>query len=57
MGSLPEECRGPWGSGILDTAPHPPRVLVQMCKMKAFGELCPDSAPLPSLVTEALRVR
>ncbi|XP_017919280.1 PREDICTED: protein unc-13 homolog D isoform X1 [Capra hircus] len=31
------------------------RVLVQMCKMKAFGELCPDSAPLPSLVTEALR--
>ncbi|KAM9597840.1 protein unc-13 homolog D isoform 2-T2 [Trichechus inunguis] len=31
------------------------RVLVQMCKMKAFGELCPDSAPLPHLVTEALR--
>ncbi|XP_043317014.1 protein unc-13 homolog D isoform X3 [Cervus elaphus] len=31
------------------------RVLVQMCKMKAFGELCPDSPPLPSLVTEALR--
>ncbi|XP_036197388.1 protein unc-13 homolog D isoform X1 [Myotis myotis] len=31
------------------------RVLVQMCKMKAFGELCPDSAPLPRLVTEALR--
>ena len=28
-----------------------------MCKMKAFGELCPDSAPLPNLVTEALRVR
>lgn len=24
--------------------------------MKAFGELCPDSAPLPRLVTEALRV-
>ncbi|XP_040100467.1 protein unc-13 homolog D isoform X3 [Oryx dammah] len=31
------------------------RVLAQMCKMKAFGELCPDSTPLPSLVTEALR--
>ncbi|XP_045155793.1 protein unc-13 homolog D isoform X2 [Echinops telfairi] len=31
------------------------RVLVQMCKMKAFGELCVDSAPLPHLVTEALR--
>uniref|UniRef100_A0ABI8AER1 Unc-13 homolog D n=1 Tax=Felis catus TaxID=9685 RepID=A0ABI8AER1_FELCA len=31
------------------------RVLVQMCKMKAFRELCPDSAPLPRLVTEALR--
>ncbi|XP_027626583.1 LOW QUALITY PROTEIN: protein unc-13 homolog D [Tupaia chinensis] len=31
------------------------RVLVQMCKMKAFGELCPGSAPLPRLVTEALR--
>ncbi|XP_006886265.1 PREDICTED: protein unc-13 homolog D [Elephantulus edwardii] len=31
------------------------RVLVQMCKMKAFGELCPDSPPLPQLVTEALR--
>ncbi|XP_073901203.1 protein unc-13 homolog D isoform X3 [Castor canadensis] len=31
------------------------RVLVQMCKMKAFRELCPDSAPLPQLVTEALR--
>ncbi|XP_005653940.2 protein unc-13 homolog D isoform X5 [Sus scrofa] len=31
------------------------RVLVQMCKMKAFGELCPDSTPLPQLVTEALR--
>ncbi|XP_032946144.1 protein unc-13 homolog D isoform X2 [Rhinolophus ferrumequinum] len=31
------------------------RVLVQMCKMKAFRELCPDSAPLPHLVTEALR--
>ncbi|XP_049715007.1 protein unc-13 homolog D isoform X3 [Elephas maximus indicus] len=31
------------------------RVLVQMCKMKAFGELCPDSSPLPHLVTEALR--
>ncbi|XP_036921257.1 protein unc-13 homolog D isoform X1 [Sturnira hondurensis] len=31
------------------------RVLVQMCKMKAFGELCPDSAPLPRLVAEALR--
>lgn len=31
------------------------RVLVQMCKMKAFGELCPDSAPLPQLVSEALR--
>ncbi|KAK1330818.1 hypothetical protein QTO34_008756 [Cnephaeus nilssonii] len=30
------------------------RVLVQMCKTKAFGELCPDSAPLPHLVTEAL---
>lgn len=32
------------------------RVLVQMCKMKAFRELCPDSGPLPHLVTEALRV-
>lgn len=32
------------------------RVLVQMCKMKAFGELCPDSAPLPQLVSEALRM-
>ncbi|KAM8944128.1 protein unc-13 homolog D isoform 2-T2 [Lycaon pictus] len=31
------------------------RVLVQMCKMKAFGELCRDSAPLPHLVTEALK--
>ncbi|DAA18136.1 TPA: protein unc-13 homolog D-like [Bos taurus] len=31
------------------------RVLVQMCKMKAFGELCPNSDPLPSLVSEALR--
>ncbi|XP_037350217.1 protein unc-13 homolog D [Talpa occidentalis] len=31
------------------------RVLVQMCKMKAFGELCPDSPPLLHLVTEALR--
>ncbi|XP_004432828.1 PREDICTED: protein unc-13 homolog D isoform X3 [Ceratotherium simum simum] len=31
------------------------RVLIQMCKMKAFGELCPSSAPLPHLVTEALR--
>lgn len=34
----------------------PLRVLIQMCKMKAFGELCPDSAPLPRLVAEALRV-
>lgn len=32
------------------------RVLVQMCKTKAFGELCPDSAPLSQLVSEALRV-
>uniref|UniRef100_A0A6I8MXD4 Unc-13 homolog D n=1 Tax=Ornithorhynchus anatinus TaxID=9258 RepID=A0A6I8MXD4_ORNAN len=32
------------------------RVLVQMCKMKAYGELCPDSTPLPELVTDALRV-
>ncbi|XP_076791570.1 protein unc-13 homolog D isoform X2 [Arvicanthis niloticus] len=32
------------------------RVLVQMCKMKAFGELCPDSAPLPQMVSEALRM-
>lgn len=32
------------------------RVLVQMCKTKAFGELCPDSVPLPQLVAEALRV-
>ncbi|XP_036694285.1 protein unc-13 homolog D isoform X2 [Balaenoptera musculus] len=31
------------------------RVLVQMCKMKAFGEVCPESGPLPRLVTEALR--
>eukprot|EP00069_Balaena_mysticetus_P021754 bmy_13803T0 len=31
------------------------RVLVQMCKMKAFGELCPESGPLPRLVTQALR--
>lgn len=43
-------------SGILDAALCPHRVLVQMCKMKAFGELCPDSTPLPQLVTEALRV-
>lgn len=27
-----------------------------MCKMKAFGELCPDSAPLSQLVSEALRM-
>lgn len=33
------------------------RVLAQMCKMKAFGELCLDSPPLPQLVTEALQVR
>uniref|UniRef100_A0A8C8TC70 Protein unc-13 homolog D n=1 Tax=Peromyscus maniculatus bairdii TaxID=230844 RepID=A0A8C8TC70_PERMB len=32
------------------------RVLVQMCKTKAFGELCPDSVPLPQLVAEALRM-
>ncbi|XP_073654355.1 protein unc-13 homolog D isoform X3 [Tursiops truncatus] len=31
------------------------RVLVQMCKMKAFGELCPERGPLPRLVTEALQ--
>uniref|UniRef100_A0A2K6SNA3 Unc-13 homolog D n=1 Tax=Saimiri boliviensis boliviensis TaxID=39432 RepID=A0A2K6SNA3_SAIBB len=31
------------------------RVLVQMCKMKAFGELCPNTAPLPQLVAEALQ--
>ncbi|XP_033038113.1 protein unc-13 homolog D isoform X3 [Trachypithecus francoisi] len=31
------------------------RVLVQMCKMKAFGELCSNTAPLPQLVTEALQ--
>ncbi|XP_024616608.1 protein unc-13 homolog D isoform X2 [Neophocaena asiaeorientalis asiaeorientalis] len=31
------------------------RVLVQMCKMKAFGELCPERGPLPLLVTEALQ--
>uniref|UniRef100_A0A8I3X0Y3 Unc-13 homolog D n=1 Tax=Callithrix jacchus TaxID=9483 RepID=A0A8I3X0Y3_CALJA len=31
------------------------RVLVQMCKMKAFRELCPNTAPLPQLVTEALQ--
>ncbi|XP_062071427.1 protein unc-13 homolog D isoform X1 [Lepus europaeus] len=31
------------------------RVLVQMCKTKAFGELCLDSPPLPQLVKEALR--
>ncbi|XP_077019975.1 protein unc-13 homolog D isoform X2 [Tamandua tetradactyla] len=31
------------------------RVLAQMCKMKAFGEVCPNSHPLPRLVTEALR--
>ncbi|XP_007482696.2 protein unc-13 homolog D isoform X2 [Monodelphis domestica] len=31
------------------------RVLIQMCKMKAFGELCPDGAPLSSLVAEVLR--
>lgn len=34
----------------------PSRVLVQMCKTKAFGELCPDSAPLSQQVSEALRV-
>ncbi|KAL1779764.1 unc-13-like D isoform X1 [Sigmodon hispidus] len=32
------------------------RVLVQMCKTKAFRELCPDSAPLSQLVSEALRM-
>ncbi|XP_036052891.1 protein unc-13 homolog D isoform X2 [Onychomys torridus] len=32
------------------------RVLVQMCKTKAFGELCPESVPLPQLVAEALRM-
>uniref|UniRef100_A0A8C0DLL7 Unc-13 homolog D n=1 Tax=Balaenoptera musculus TaxID=9771 RepID=A0A8C0DLL7_BALMU len=32
------------------------RVLVQMCKMKAFGEVCPESGPLPRLVTEGARV-
>ncbi|KAL0594617.1 Protein unc-13-like protein D [Plecturocebus cupreus] len=32
------------------------RVLVQMCKMKAFGELCSNTTPLPQLVTEALQV-
>ncbi|XP_075846226.1 protein unc-13 homolog D isoform X1 [Microtus pennsylvanicus] len=32
------------------------RVLVQMCKTKAFGELCPDSAPLSQQVSEALRL-
>ncbi|KAK2112071.1 Protein unc-13 D [Saguinus oedipus] len=31
------------------------RVLVQMCKMTAFRELCPNTAPLPQLVTEALQ--
>ncbi|XP_074121257.1 protein unc-13 homolog D isoform X1 [Sminthopsis crassicaudata] len=31
------------------------RVLIQMCKMKAFAELCPNGAPLSSLVTEVLR--
>ncbi|XP_045841608.1 protein unc-13 homolog D isoform X3 [Meles meles] len=31
------------------------RVLVQMCKMKAFGELRPDSAPLPRLVAQTLK--
>ncbi|XP_021096693.1 protein unc-13 homolog D isoform X2 [Heterocephalus glaber] len=36
-------------------SPLSPRVLVQMCKMKAFGELCQNSTPLPQLVTEALR--
>ncbi|XP_063097940.1 protein unc-13 homolog D isoform X3 [Cavia porcellus] len=36
-------------------SPLSPRVLVQMCKMKAFGELCQDTAPLPQLVTEALQ--
>ncbi|KAM7334597.1 hypothetical protein ACRRTK_007917 [Alexandromys fortis] len=32
------------------------RVLVQMCKTKAFGELCPDSVPLSQQVSEALRM-
>ncbi|XP_058532680.1 protein unc-13 homolog D isoform X1 [Ochotona princeps] len=31
------------------------RVLAQMCKTKAFGELCLDSPPLSQLVTEALQ--
>lgn len=44
-------------AGVLGTAVCLHRVLVQMCKMKAFGELCPDSPPLPRLVTETLRVR
>lgn len=43
-------------TGILHTALSPHRVLVQMCKMKAFGELCPERGPLPRLVTEALQV-
>lgn len=48
-----------WGAvegGGVGSRLCPHRVLVQMCKTKAFGELCPDSAPLPHLVTEALRV-
>lgn len=49
-------CVGARASRSLGPAVCLHRVLVQMCKMKAFGELCPDSAPLPHLVTEALRV-
>lgn len=44
------------GSQTSGWCPLCSRVLVQMCKMKAFGELCPDSAPLSQLVSEALRV-
>lgn len=44
------------GSQTSGWSPLSSRVLVQMCKMKAFGELCPDSAPLSQLVSEALRV-
>lgn len=32
------------------------RVLVQMCKMKAFRELCTLSPDLPKMVSEALKV-
>lgn len=54
-GALKSLLDGSWIVGSEQNA-LPSRVLVQMCKTKAFGELCPDSAPLSQQVSEALRV-